>query len=733
MEPLTKGKGARLGNRSGVIIFVVLGGIFVLTILILSYNHLVQGKFNENREILSHVRAMKCAQAISRFVVEKMKADLKDVNSVEKSSPGNILRTQVFIENTPGGLADKLQSAWLEKINFSEITRRLFGEITTRDVSVSAQVSFSDLIFLKDKKKDGELFLDFEKAGKMRVSVEVTIGNTREEWLEVRPFRVIMPYPMPLTKFTLYLREATTDLDPVKFNTVAIDSATTGSVSPGSNRPFIIDNGLQGDNYNREQDIWKKRGWIYMGGGNLLLNRAASNKDMGQRYHSYFPDAYMPIALVLQFPDFNPIQVGSKMMGFRMARWGFSNSLLSGPSSAMWKKILAWQMKDKPPKKEKKWWQSSCLHFFGAIGKISSEKNLSITRVCGKVYDRFLEMGYMIPTSDGEAPVGAVVGLNRTEFDQTTGKQKKSLLKKIKDAPASFIADTWVDKNLIYLPSPPDARLGVPDLREMESFFETLPYSVSGGGKSYEKIMSRADYCSYDESYSMISQYSKNSQNINIPPTSSVPAIDDPKFKLGVMGLETADLEIAKIAPANSSLLGMDKRVCFEVKAVGKESLEQLLTDNFCNRSNRDFQLGNSVLRVVTNGSNLKFMDDLGAETGGMIMVDAPFEIGTFRRAASAEKAPLMFMAEKGAITVKNSGKNPILAYLIALERGRGEIKTTNPRSPLNVIGGIAAHSMDPEQIKAGGNLFYNQGLDPTSAAFGRYLGVVIGPAGGEK
>jgi hypothetical protein len=45
----------------------------------------------------------------------------------------------------------------------------------------------------------------------------------------------------------------------------------------------------------------------------------------------------------------------------------------------------------------------------------------------------------------------------------------------------------------------------------------------------------------------------------------------------------------------------------------------------------------------------------------------------------------------------------------------------------------MAAHTFDPAQIRAGGKLFYNQSLDPTSEIFGRYLGVVIGPAGGES
>lgn len=717
-------------NRRGIIIFVVLGGIFVLTILILSYNHLVQGKFNENREILTHVRAMKTAQAVSRFIVEKLKADLKDVSSIEKNSPGNILRQTVFIENDAGRLSEKISSAWLEKINFTELTKTLFGSISTRDVSVSAEISFSDLILLNDMKKGNELFFDYEKAGKMKVQVEVLIGNTREEWVEVRPFRVVNPFPLPLTKFTLYLRESTTNLDPVKFNTVAVESAASGKVAAGSNRPIIIDNGFPSDN--REDDVWMKRGWIHLGGGNLMLNRAAGNTGVGQRFHSYY-NSQIPIALVLNFPDFTPLPVGSKNLEFRMARFGFSNSLLQDSFAAMWKSILAWNMKEHSPGKDKKWWGSGSLHLFGEAGGSPTDNKISITRVSGKVYDRFIELGYIFPTGEGEAPLGAVIGMGESDFDQTSGKKKKTLLKKIKDIPDSILADTWVDKKIIYLPGKIDGRLGVPDLREMEDFFEILPYSRQGLGVSYEKIMSRVHYCGYDETFKMISQYSKNSQNLNFPPKGTVPEIEDYKFKLEINGLKAAVPDIDKIVSDSDSLMGMDKRVCYEVKTSGKENLAALLKKNFCNPNNNDFRLGNAVLRVVSNGDGLVLADNLGAETGGMIMVDGPITVGTFRSAASAENAPLAILAEKGAITLKNNGQHPTLAYLIALEKGKGEIKTIAPDSPVSLIGGIAAHTLDPEQFQGGGNIFYNQALDPTSENFGRYLGVVIGPPGGQQ
>ncbi|MGM0598567.1 MAG: hypothetical protein ACQETH_02005 [Candidatus Rifleibacteriota bacterium] len=727
-------KSNKFRSKSGIVLFVVLGGIFVLTILVLSYNHLVRGKFNENREILTHIRAMKCAQAVSRYIVAKMKADLGDANSVEENSPGNILRTIVFKENNPDIISDKLEEKWLDKIDYDDMALKLLAGYTLEDFSINTEVKFSDIVQLKEHQENGEFFFNFEKAGKMEVFVSVEINGALEEWSEIRPFRVIVPYPVPLTKFSLYVRRAVNSTDPVRYNTVAIDSSSNGKVAGGSAaRPFVLNNGFQGENYNREADIWKKRGWVYLGGGNVLLNRAAGNTNYGQRYHSYFPEANMPVALVLQFPGFSPLTVGSKNLVFRMARWGFSKSMLSGTSAEMWKNILEWQLANHPPSSQKRWWLSSSLHLFGKVGNSDAERNLSITRVCGKVYDRFIEVGYIVPEGNGEAPVGAVIGLNKTEFNKASRKPGSSLPQSAANAASSFTTDTWVDNELIYLPVSPEARLGVPDFRELEDFFKNLPYQRGSGRISYNKIMSRADFSPYHESYNMIAQYAKNSQNINLPPLSVVPEIDTTDFALEVLDHDLSALQIPEIVTDDSPLMGMNKRICYEIQAQEGEDLKQTLKTNFCNPSNNDFQLGNSVVKVADNGEGLQLMNNMGAESGGTIIVEDSFTVGTFRKVSSPEKSPLVLMSEKGSISVNNKGQHPTLAYLIALNKNKGQVKPVDAGLPLNLIGGIAATDLDPQQIKGGGQLYYNPSLDPVADNFSRHIGVVIGPAGGSQ
>jgi hypothetical protein len=180
----------------------------------------------------------------------------------------------------------------------------------------------------------------------------------------------------------------------------------------------------------------------------------------------------------------------------------------------------------------------------------------------------------------------------------------------------------------------------------------------------------------------------------------------------------------------------MARRVCYEVRPEQGKTLFQLLSENFCQDKNKRLHLGNSVLKVVTEqGAGMTLADGLGRYSGGNLIVDGPITVGTFEQANSAFDPPLMITAEKGAITLKNSsnGSNLFTAYFMALDKNLGEIKYDNPNAPINLVGGIAANSLDPANIAGGGVLTYNVSLDPTVDKFTeKYIGIVIGPAGGD-
>lgn len=699
------------GNRAGIVLFVVLGGIFLLSILIMSYNHLVRGKFNESQELLKHLRAMKYAQSISRYIVTRLKADLIDP-SIDANSPGQILRS-AFRKNNPAEINSEILNNWMSLLKIGDLRARLSAN-EKFDVRLEHFVEVSDVKSLDD---GNGYYLSFEKSGKITISVKIWVDQASESWVETRPFRVVVPFPLPITKFNLYLRDASGGNE-TKFNTVTIADPDTGMVISKSPRPLILINGAPTDTSTPE-DIWQQRGWVYLGGGPLLLNRAGGYIKYGQNFHSYFPTANKPITLVF---NFGPWPVGSKKVCFSVARWGFAETIYSGPHAAIWQKVLKRDFLKYPQASNLSRWASSCLHLYGANSPNSASSMISHTRVIGDVRDRFLEICYLADYAT-KSPVGAMISLGPTDYTNACSQA----------SPIAGMSSLFVENKLIHMPSGPSA-LGVQDLHELEPVFLNIPWASSNGGICYYTIMSKIDECSYNETYDLIAQYTSTNQKIDIPPDDAAPKTSELDFRREIEGIDTRNIEIDKIADSSDTTLGMARRICYEVKPGKDENAFDLISQYFCHNGSHRLNLGNAVMRVVTGGSGMVLGNDLGRHTGGNLIVDGPVTVGSFEPlTGSSMDPPLMITAEKGAITINNSGSNGTFAYLMALDPAGGTIRYANPNSPINLVGGIAAHTLDPAAIAGGGNLTYNLNLDPTNSDFiKKYVGVVIGPPGGE-
>ncbi len=703
------------GNRAGIVLFVVLGGIFLLSILIMSYNHLVRGKFNESRELLKHLRAMKCAQSISRYIICRMKADLID-SRTDANSPGQILRS-AFRKKTASEINVEILNAWMSQIGLGELRNRLAGT-QPFEVTVRPFVEVSDVESLDD---GNGFYLDFEKSGKITILVEVEVDQALEKWEETRPFRVIVPFPLPITKFSLYLRDATGG-DETKFNTVTIATPDTGNVVSNSPRPLTLVNGEPAGSSIAE-DIWKNRGWIYMGGGSALLNRAGGHLKFGQNFHSYFPSADKPITLMFNFP---PWPVGSRHVGFSVARWGFAETIYSGSHSALWREVLKRDF-SRYPDTAKSRWASSCLHLFGTNESDLGTSLISHTRVIGDVKDRFIEICYLADSAS-KSPIGAMISMGPVEYAKVVAPPTSNI---------PGMANVFVKNKLIHIPDGPLA-LDDSELFDLQGKFSSTKWLSNDGSFCYYTVMSKVDECSYNETYDMIAQYTATNQKIDIPPADAAPLTSEKAFQLEIAGVDTRNIAIDKIAAGDDNTLGMARRVCYEILPShcqeDNKSAFEVLKENFCHEGSNRLNLGNAVLRVETkNGAGIALADEFGRQTGGHLIVNGPVTVGKFEKADSAYDPPLMITAEMGAITVQNSGSNSTLAYLMALDKKGGEIKYANPNAPIDLVGGIAAHTINPASIAGGGRVIYNTNLDPTNPAFiKKYVGVVIGPAGGD-
>ena len=736
-----------INNRKGIVFFVVIGALAILAVLVASYNYLVMGKSNESREILMHLRAEKCAQSVCRFVFSHFISDLNDSNEATNAA-GQTIRSILINVNDPDKLSEELCKNWLPNIRCEEVAKEILENTigTEKMEPPLVELGFSDvtpLNSLKSSKGIGDevTYLDAEKVGRITVRVTIKIGKSRAVWQETRPFKVVFPFPIPLTKFNLYWTDGAED--PLEFNTVSIKSDTGDSAN--GKHPLLLDNKESNNDDNNETgDMWMKRGWIYVGGNHLILNRASGSKKYGQNFYSY-REPGPPVTLMLDFPTgdrWNDHMYNNELLGFRVAYWGFSDSLINNSSNQTWKLILKSEYENRQPGSAEgdKYWNSSCLHLFsdvGIRGNNSASNNIvpSITRVIGKVDDRFLEMGYLLPVSSSDSLFAAVIGVgDDTEF------------KSLKENYSTENGNKYSFENFLFFSDGYDfeSDSGNKGADALQKYFEELEFTVNDvSSVDYYKVMSKSNTRPIDVTYNIISDYSKNNEEVSLPPSTYVPDTNNSIFnpsgnytgkevKLGHGIPETVGkIDVSEIGKTEDSTLGLSLRTCYEISG-SSDGVQSILNSYFGSRSNSaDLNLNKLVYKVTSDSGNVRF-SNMNINTPGTIYSDGSITVGAFLPPTDDTiKAPVMLLAGKGPITVNNSGNNEVRAYLVALGEG-GTVKADRKDVPLLINGGMAVKEFKPENIPdKGGYLLYNSELDPLKEDFvDKYLGVAIGPKG---
>lgn len=730
-------------NRKGIVMFVVLGAILVLGVLVFSYNFFVRGKFNESREILMHLRASKCAQAVSSYVFAHLISDLQA--SADDTRAGDILREKVFISNDEAGLSSLIKKEWFENIDCSGLVHSLLdGTVGKKEIDWDVEFNFKNIIPLSSKHKqlyqdENVYFFPSEKVGRLTVKVTIMIDHTREIWQETRPFKVVMPFPIPLTKFSFYWKDGVEVTDPYCFNNVIVSSENGKPVS-GSKYPFIFDNGSGIPNDDEHvTECWKNRGWIYVGGSDLCLNRACGDLKYGQRYYSYPRGTAAPSTLMLDFHGGDKLdnitEKESDRLGFRVAHWGFSDAVVANGDDNMWKKILKGEFEENPYDTNKTYWQSSSLHLFSELNVLDSNTSNfvpSITRVTGKVQDRFMEMGYLLPINSSTSIFGAVINYyDKESFEEARSNDESSKVR--------IFENNSIDE-FLFFPKGFDYEKDMVLARNLRSYFCNRDFKYNDytnpNEVSYRNVMSKILMHGIDEIYDVIAAYSVNSNNINLPPTKLVPRTTEMSFNPPDNNIDMdpdfseliKDLKIDKIGAVKDTTLGLNLRACYVIKEISQ------LSKLGSNSNGYGLNLNNLVYKIESEDETANLGSSLSINSPGAIFSEGPIRLGSFAPNAEPDKVPLLVLAGNGAISVDNSGENEVRAYLVALGED-GTVKANNAGAPLYIRGGMAVKTFSPENLpNAGGHLAYNRHLDPTGkdSGFIRHLGVAFGPKGGK-
>mgnify|MGYP003290174415 CR=1 FL=1 len=729
----------RTNSKRGIVIFVVLGAVVVLGVLVASYNFLVRGKFNETHEILQHLRALKCAQATSNYIMTNL---ISDLETFESDSPGYVLRTEVFQNNDATQMSDALSEKWLSKLDTQNfVNTLLYGLIGNEKLDYEIQFGFTDIKTLEELKSlkgvdDSVYFFPTEKIGRMTVKVTIMIGRTREVWQETRPFKMVFPFPVPITKFNLYWKDGVTEACAFDFNTVCVDAEKGKTVN--GKKPLLLDNGSTISSENKDPNLWHDRGWVYIGGSDLMLNRACGDRGYGQRIYSY-PRPGFCATLHLNFPQgdyLDDTTVKGEKLGFRTASWGFSESVLGTTDDNTWRKIMKGEYEDHPVDTNKNRWLSSSLHIFSdeEVFRGSDDINPSITRVIGKVYDRYLNMGYLLPKNSSNVFFAAVVNYTSKESHREANEDGE-VVHTYNTEGISGISDTNLDK---YLYTPNGFNLETTDANNVQAYFDRLTYedSTNPYAVSYSNVMSRISYNSIEEVYDLIAQYS-SSNDIGYPAPPSVPKPNVTQFgtaelELGPLPAEMKNIEIPSIGEVEDTTLGLGLRTCYELKGTSEEIINSLRTEFGSYSDSFGIGLNNLVYKLKPSDEPMNLGDGLNLKSAGTIYADNGLRVGTIVNADDAESNPLMLLTRNGAITLNNSDSNDVNAYLIALGEG-GTVKVENQSSAMRVRGGMAVREFTPENIpNGGGYIAYNRAFDPLKVNFLKYFGLAIGPVGGE-
>ena len=334
-----------------------------------------------------------------------------------------------------------------------------------------------------------------------------------------------------------------------------------------------------------------------------------------------------------------------------------------------------------------------------------------------------------MPVSSSDTLFAAVKGLDENEYGSF---QKKG------DSCES-VDDYTIEKMLYCAPDYKSFDSEYEGAKVLQDYFYELPYK-SGNASTidYRKVMSKAKSQSFDVTYNVISQYSMNHDDISLPPDSLAPATSYLRFApeagkeldRGILPEQAMGMDIPTIGEAEDSNFGLSLRKCYEITG-NSSSIQNVLRANFSNEDNSELNLKNLVYKLTSDGDEV-VLDDVRTETAGTIYSDGHITVGASSSGdENTSNSPMMVLAGKNSITVDNSNSE-IRAYLVALGDG-GTIKASRADAPLIIRGGIAVKEFQPDNIPdKGGCLIYDEALDPTKDNIKKYIGVAIGPRGGD-
>lgn len=193
---------------------------------------------------------------------------------------------------------DRLRDLSPTELDLSEEPGSLRGplEKLTAPVGAQGRISYSITYAMnrEDFKSCGSTPFTREKNGLIRLTVETEFKGESETHLFAVPVRIATTVIPGISKFSLFLQDATRDdtggSNSGLFNIISTD--IDGKLRPGSRgKPIVLENGdLARGDIKWETFFRKPVGLVYLGGGDVILNLARGESrtgDFGEAFHFY--------------------------------------------------------------------------------------------------------------------------------------------------------------------------------------------------------------------------------------------------------------------------------------------------------------------------------------------------------------------------------------------------------------------------------------------------------------
>ena len=672
-----------IGSKRGMVLFVLLCILTIVSISAFSLNKFAQQKLRQNKQLLDRQSCNILAQSALNYAVANLQEEL---------------------ENQPSSVADYFFNPELQTGTIVPLPLPMLNDLVAEYSDSEAQIQVKT-ISIRKMQKEEEMstsgYDPLERSFEVEFTAFARTGLITCNLTETREIRLVNLQPGLAGKFTLFVKNIK---NPDSFNKFPchIDGFPDSTFAGGAVcNPVILKNGGELDFAASEiadSNSWKKRGYIFLGGSDVTLNLTSGNFEAyGELFHFFSMESesqipgYFDIIAPSFFsppPDFKAkwpqtLNTGEPFASsfayiLKHVLTGFYTTQDDG-SNMNHDRRLELSFPSNQANSIKKM-QSSSLHLFG------TRSNPSPTLVLGNVSRRYADFTGIVVDVDGDGSRDAIV---------------------------DYVRETNAEPGAI---APPPEEI----------------YAVAGGALSPgTPIRLDQDLLNYGNMFNSAPIYQENMCKLITEPYlrshdfmyfSSEESFFPSK---SCFGEEAASFQNDFSLKFNSNLMsdkyfyrnGNPKNFSdngFKHKLVYRISSFDDFLSRFYDKNTSTLDLQIPVIVENTGGQPVKLPGNIKINNCGMLVIEkGDLELGAIEQ--QNFDSCLTIILFSGNFVLNNPQQQTIGARLIALQ---GQLKNLSPVRALDLLGGLVVGDYEPEEFKSGGRIIYDDRADPSGEEY---------------